>query len=148
MKLDAPLFITWFQCVIAVILLGGLLVAPNYGIPIPEKYRIPATSRSQLITACIETLPLSASFVLMVSTNNLMLKYVSVSFYYIGRSLTIVFNTALTWAILGDRTSLPAIGCLVLIIVGFFLGVDQEGAAGMSSVLPNIKLHAYSCVCI
>jgi GDP-fucose transporter C1 len=130
LKLDAPLFITWFQCLVAVFILGALLVAPNYGVPIPEKYRIPATPRPQLITACLETLPLSIAFVMMTSGNNMMLKYVPVSFYYIGRSLTIVFNTALTFAILGDRTSLAAIGCLALIIIGFFCGVDQEGAAG------------------
>ena len=114
----------------AVFILGALMVAPHFGVPIPEKYQMPATPRPQLIAACLETLPLSIAFVMMTSGNNLMLKYVPVSFYYIGRSLTIVFNTALTFLILGERTSLAAVGCLLLIIIGFFCGVDQEGAAG------------------
>ena len=153
LKLDAPLFITWFQCLVAVFILGALLVAPNFGVPIPEKYRIPATPRPQLIAACLETLPLSIAFVMMTSGNNMMLKYVPVSFYYIGRSLTIVFNTALTFAILGDRTSLAAIGCLALIIIGFFCGVDQEGAAGTAirdtlrlTNVHSLWLVAFACL--
>ena len=40
----------------------------------------------------MQVLPLSIVFVAMISFNNLCLKYVGVAFYYIGRSLTTVFN--------------------------------------------------------
>ena len=43
-------------------------------------------------------------FVGMITFNNLALKYVEVSFYNVARSLTIVFNVVLTFALLGERT--------------------------------------------
>ena len=53
-----------------------------------------------------QVLPLSVVFVLMITTNNLCLKNVGVAFYYVGRSLTTVFNVLLTYLILGNKTSL------------------------------------------
>ena len=53
-----------------------------------------------------QVLPLSVVFVLMITTNNLCLKNVGVAFYYVGRSLTTVFNVLLTYLILGNNTSL------------------------------------------
>jgi len=70
----------------------------------------------------------------MIAFNNLCLKYVGVSFYYIGRSLTTVFNVICTFVILGERTSLKAIGCCGIIIAGYALGVDQEDVAGSLSI--------------
>lgn len=69
-------------------------------------------------------------FTCMIATNNLCLKYVSVAFYYIGRSLTTIFNVIFTYMILGEKTSNKCIGFCILIIFGFFLGVDQENLAG------------------
>ncbi len=79
-------------------------------------------------------LPLSAVFVSMIAFNNLCLQMVGVSFYYVGRSLTTVFNVIFTYLILGVRTSFAAIACCGIIIAGFFTGVDQEGAGGTLSV--------------
>jgi len=47
-------------------------------------------------------LPLSVLFTGTIAFNNLSLKYVDVAFYYIGRSLTTVFNVILTYLILGE----------------------------------------------
>ena len=58
-----------------------------------------------------QILPLSLVFVGMITFNNLCLKYVGVAFYYIGRSLSTIFNVLLTWTILGQRTSLRALAC-------------------------------------
>ena len=77
-----------------------------------------------------QVLPLSIVFVAMITFNNLCLKYVGVSFYYIGRSLTTVFNVATTYLVLGEKTSYRAVICCVVIIVGFWMGVDQEGETG------------------
>ena len=68
----------------------------------------------------------------MITFNNLCLKYVGVSFYYIGRSLTTVLKVATTYIVLGEKTSIRAVICCVVIIIGFWLGVDQEGATGWS----------------
>ena len=54
------------------------------------------------------------------------LKYVEVSFYNVARSLTIVFNVVLTYAMLGESTSAPTIGCLAAVVAGFFIGAKGE----------------------
>ena len=93
----------------------------------------------------------------MITFNNLCLKYVGVSFYYVGRSLTTVFNVAFTYLILGQKTSVRAILCCFIILLGFWLGVDQEsnsgelfnrlsrGKRGMASnllfIIPDFFLH-------
>lgn len=38
---------------------------------------------------------------MMITMNNLCLKYVGVAFYYVGRSLTTVFNVVMTYTLLG-----------------------------------------------
>jgi drug/metabolite transporter (DMT)-like permease len=77
-----------------------------------------------------QVIPLSIMFTAMIATNNLCLKYVSVAFYYVGRSLTTVFNVLLTFALLRQKTSFPSILCCGLIVLGFWLGVDQESLTG------------------
>ncbi|XP_052831172.1 GDP-fucose transporter 1-like [Octopus bimaculoides] len=85
-------------------------------------------------TALSKTLPLSIIFVLMISFNNLCLKYVDVAFYYIGRSLTTIFNVVFSYIILKQETSKAALVCCGIIIGGFLLGVDQEGVSGSLSL--------------
>lgn len=79
-------------------------------------------------------------FTLMIGTNNLCLKYVGVAFYYVGRSLTTVFNVIFSYAILRQRTSVQCILCCALIVAGFWMGVDQESITGngVFSVLVRI----------
>lgn len=69
-------------------------------------------------------------FTTMIVANNLCLKYVSVAFYYIGRSLTTIFNVVFTYLILNDTTSKKCLLCCFFIVFGFLLGVDQENLAG------------------
>lgn len=129
LQLDAPLFVTWFQCVVTValcILLSiGARLFPNV-ISFPEFKIEPKIVR--------EVFPLSVIFVAMISANNLCLKYVGVAFYYVVRSLTTVFNVVLSYAILKQTTSGKALGCCGIIIGGFALGVNQEGVTGTLSV--------------
>lgn len=74
----------------------------------------------------LQVFPLSVLFTSMIATNNLCLKYVDVSFYYIGRSLTTVFNVALSYMLLRQTSSRSCILCCAVIVSGFWLGVDQE----------------------
>lgn len=78
----------------------------------------------------LQVLPLSLMFTLMIATNNLCLKYVGVPFYYVGRSLTTVFNVVFSYVLLGQATSSKCIMCCGFIIFGFYLGVDQESLLG------------------
>ena len=80
------------------------------------------------------TFPLSLVFVSMIAFNNMCLQEVGVAFYTIARSLVTIFSILFTFLILGKKTSMKAIICCAIIIVGFFLGVDQEGDLGSLSV--------------
>lgn len=71
----------------------------------------------------------------MIATNNMCLKYVGVPFYYIGRSLTTVFNVIFSYILLGQKTSNSCMMCCAFIIFGFYLGVDQENLLGKFFVL-------------
>jgi len=128
-KLDAPLFVTWYQCVVTVLACYVLRQLARYfpgRVSFPELQLDPQVMR--------QVFPLSVVFVGMITFNNLCLKDVGVSFYYIGRSLTTVFNVLLTYFMLGQRTSLAAIACCGTIVAGFYLGVDQEDQSGSFSM--------------
>ena len=75
---------------------------------------------------------LSVIFVGTINFNNLCLQHVDISFDYIRRSLTTVFNVLLTYFILENKTSLAAIACCG--VGGLCLGVDQEEATGSFSL--------------
>uniref|UniRef100_A0A3Q3E9Q0 Solute carrier family 35 member C1 n=1 Tax=Hippocampus comes TaxID=109280 RepID=A0A3Q3E9Q0_HIPCM len=126
--LDAPLFVTFYQCVVTVVLcwLMQLLsaVCPQL-IDFPSVKFDVKTSR--------EVLPLSVVFISMITFNNLCLKHVGVAFYTVGRSLSTVFNVLLSYVVLRQTTSFKAISCCGIILGGFWLGVDQEGIAGSLS---------------
>ncbi|TMS38603.1 hypothetical protein L596_005293 [Steinernema carpocapsae] len=129
LKLDAPLFVTWYQCVCTVFL---CLVCAYAGTLLPGTIRFPKMDFDYRLSR--EVLPLSIIFVGMIAFNNLCLKNVGVSFYYVGRSLTTVFNVVCSYIILGLGTSKKALACCFLIIGGFFLGVNQEDVSGSLSV--------------
>ncbi|XP_031556605.1 GDP-fucose transporter 1-like isoform X2 [Actinia tenebrosa] len=124
LKLNAPLFITWFQCVITVVCLFLLSF-------LGEKYPWIDKFPDFIIDLSVakQVLPLSVVFVGMITFNNLCLKNLGVSFYNVGRSLTTVFNVICTYTILGQMTSKKAIVACLVIICGFLLGVDQEGTS-------------------
>ena len=65
-------------------------------------------------------LPLSIVFLAMIAANNLCLKNVGVSFYYVARSLSTVFNIAMAYAALGQKTSTRAVSCCALVVFGFW----------------------------
>ena len=97
---------------------------------------------SYLLSFCIlKVLPLSVVFVAMITFNNLCLKYVGVSFYYVSRSLTTVFNVVMSYLILGQKTSMKAIICCGTILFGFYVGVDAEGDAGEFIVQISIRFN-------
>jgi solute carrier family 35 (GDP-fucose transporter), member C1 len=112
----APMFITWFQCVVTVLFCR---VAPAVGIAHVPPFEVKRDILRQVA-------PLSIVFTLMIVFNNLTLKYVEVSFYQVARSLTIVFNVVLDFAILGQRTSPAAVLCCAVVVSGFVLGNQQE----------------------
>jgi len=116
--------VTWFQCVLTAVILWALGEAGRgadassfFAQFPPAAYELP-TARKLGALAVI--------FVGMITFNNLSLKYVEVSFYNVARSLTIVFNVALTYAFLGETTSPATLATLGVVVGGFFLGSAGE----------------------
>ena len=152
-SLDAPLFITWFQCVftVAITLIGSTIASfvsssnskysllDNIIINDNQKKQHHENKKSRISSTftltsyisnvsfrwkiALKVLPLSIVFVAMISFNNLCLKNVGVAFYFIGRSLTTVFNVILTYIMLSRTTSPKAIACCLAIVLGFILGM-------------------------
>lgn len=115
-KIDAPLFITWFQCVVTVI---GCYVMGEMGVGNVPRFEIKRDILKQM-------LPLSCVFTMMMVCNNFCLKYVEISFYQVARSLTIIFNVIFDFIILGQKTSFSAMICCALVVSGFLVGNQQE----------------------
>lgn len=135
-SIPAPLFVTWFQCFVTT---GICWVAGKISESVKNSEGLPVSGSgskksffSQFPKAQYNAdigkkiLPLSVIFVGMITFNNLCLKYVEVSFYNVARSLTIVFNVALSQIILGSTTSARTGLCLLVVICGFFLGAKGE----------------------
>ncbi|CAN7992239.1 unnamed protein product [Ixodes hexagonus] len=145
-KLNAPLFITFFQCVVSSVL---CVVLSFLSEKMPTVFHFPKVDLNVSVLKAL--LPLSAFFVAMVTFNNLCLKYVGVAFYTVSRSLTTVFNVIFTYLVLRQSTSMAAVACCGIIVSGFLLGVNQEGLMGSLSifgvtcgVLASATLSMYS----
>lgn len=126
-SLQAPLFITCFQCIVACIICYFLGEAGNRCV----KLGIPSfTTEWSQVTFSFKTslsvLPLSIIFVAMVGFNNLCLQYVEVSFYNVARCLSLVFNVILSYLVLGKTTNSKVCMALAVVVAGFILGVDGE----------------------
>jgi GDP-fucose transporter C1 len=143
-SISAPLFITWYQCVITALICwaAGKIseTMQRRSDVLPMSGDADTTNKghggksffSQFpkaeyhIDVAKKILPLSIIFVGMITFNNLCLKWVEVSFYNVARSLTIVFNVVLSRLILGSPTSLKTLLCLGIVIAGFFMGANGE----------------------
>ncbi|XP_050425810.1 GDP-fucose transporter 1-like [Adelges cooleyi] len=134
LDIDAPLFIAWFQCLVSALICFTLSRLSKV---FPKIIRFPNGNPLQWQTIK-KVMPLSILFIIMISTNNYCLKYVGVTFYYVGRSLTTVFNVILSYVILGQKTSKSCLSCCIVIILGFVLGIDQENIAGSFSLVGTI----------
>jgi len=123
-SIPAPLFITWFQCVLTTVFVW-MLGFIGKGKP-KESFFAQFPSQRYELKVAKGILPLSLIFVGMVTFNNLCLKLVEVSFYNVARSLTICFNVFFTYFTLGEKTSFPTLVTLVVVIIGFVLGSEGE----------------------
>lgn len=127
---------TWFQCIISTIICVTTTFL-SHKFPRLFPFNLPKAEPFTWSTVK-NVIPLSILFTTMISTNNLCLRYVSVSFYYVGRSLTTIFNVILTYVFLKERQSFQCIICCFVIIGGFFLGVDQESLTETFSLIGTI----------
>merc|ERR1712071_121659 len=87
LKLDAPFFVTWSQCVVTCVM---TYISAKFGLfGVSRDMNFDATTTR---LKCKQVLPLSIAFVSMITFNNLTLGKVGVAFYTIARSQSIVFS--------------------------------------------------------
>jgi len=135
-SINAPLFVTWFQCVVTCAICIGAGKMAEYHKKLPTTAAAAAGEKQSFWAQFpkaqydrnvgMRVLPLSAVFVGMITFNNLCLKYVEVSFYNVARSLTIVFNVIFSYVMLGISSSNRTLLCLGIVIGGFFVGSAGE----------------------
>jgi len=124
--IPAPLFVTWFQCVLTAAIIWVLGYVAQGADQDSFMKELPNKKPEYKLSVARDVLPLSLVFVGMITFNNLCLKYVEVSFYNVARSLSIVFNVVLSYMVLGETTSARTCACLFIVIAGFFIGSDGE----------------------
>ncbi|ESO85183.1 hypothetical protein LOTGIDRAFT_221416 [Lottia gigantea] len=123
-KQDLSIFIAWFQCLVSVLTLFLLkLVMPGKVPPL----EIPTLLHSDMLS-------LSFNFVASLTLNNLMLKHISVAFYQIGRSFTLIFTIILSVCMLHKHLKITTLIPCVCIILGFFISVGEEEESGTVSI--------------
>lgn len=146
-SIDVPFFVFWYQCFISALICVILKMLSKI---LPSTFSFPEGS---LFTRAVvkKVVPLAFLFTIMVTFNNLCLKHVGVPFYYVGRSLTTVFNVILTYLIMKKTTSFECIMYCGVIVGGFWLGVYQENDIGSLSglgtfygVMGSLTLALYS----
>jgi GDP-fucose transporter C1 len=142
-SISAPLFITWYQCFITAVIcyVSGAVSErmQKRAVTLPSKEedinkgngksffaQFPKAKAEYNMATAEKVFPLSVIFVGMMTFNNLCLKWVEVSFYNVARSLTIVFNVAFSRIMLGSTSSQNTIVCLLIVMLGFFLGSGGE----------------------
>ncbi|XP_036924975.1 GDP-fucose transporter 1 isoform X2 [Sturnira hondurensis] len=129
LQLDAPIFVTFYQCLVTTLLCKGL---STLAVCFPGALDFPTLYLDLRVARSV--LPLSVVFISMITFNNLCLKYVGVAFYNVGRSLTTIFNVLLSYLLLKQTTSFYALLTCGIIIGGFWFDVDHEGVEGSLSL--------------
>jgi len=120
-KFSYPLFITWYQLVVALVIVG---ILGELGKRHQSLSLIPPLEFNPVIAQ--KVLPLAVIFVGMVAFNNLCLAFVEVTFYQVVRSLTIVFTIIFTYTILKQPTSFAALQACAVVFLGFLIGSIGE----------------------
>lgn len=137
-NLNAPIFLTWFQCLLTVLILILIQLITNL---FKNKHSTMVNHsnnensiwkliQNQLIIPTImirwniarRIIPLASIFIMMILFNNLSLQFINISFYFVARSLTPIFNIIFSFLILRKTTSIPAIFTCTGIIIGFIFG--------------------------
>ena len=141
LSVPAPMFVTWFQCVVTVAVCWALGKAGKGAAQGSFLSQFPEFVLDWGVA--YKVLPLSCIFVGMVMFNNLTLKFVEVSFYNVARSLTIVFNVVFTYLLLGSTTSLATLGTLAVVILGFLVGTKGEVNFSLVGTLFGVAASAF-----
>ncbi|XP_059179426.1 GDP-fucose transporter 1-like [Physella acuta] len=121
---DISIFIAWFQVLSGfIILLAARTVAKCCKLPWTDLSSLSLDQRRLLTLGSVAS---STAYITSLIFNSLLLKYISVSFYQIARSLTIIFVILLSKVLLHDQLLMSTMIACILIVAGFYIGVHEE----------------------
>ncbi|PKC62004.1 hypothetical protein RhiirA1_424297 [Rhizophagus irregularis] len=135
-KFPFPLFVTWYQLVVAFVILlvwGTLGQSVSSFIP-PYEFNLSIARK---------VAPLTFVYVMMLAFNNLCLQYVEVTFYQVARSLSILFNIFFTYTLLGAKTSFNALVCCSIVFFGFVIGSYGEINFSWEGIIYGVASSAF-----
>ncbi|KAF7729525.1 hypothetical protein EC973_004199 [Apophysomyces ossiformis] len=138
MQFKFALFVTWYQLVVALVL---LLIWAHLG-KTNSLFSIIPPYEFNTITAK-KVAPLTFIYVMMLALNNLCLKYVEITFYQVARSLSINFTVLFTYLILGKKTSFPALVACIIVFLGFAIGSYGELHFSLEGVFYGVGSSAF-----
>ncbi|XP_052821446.1 GDP-fucose transporter 1-like isoform X1 [Mya arenaria] len=124
---DLTIFAAWFQSIAAVGFIWGVSLGGR-----KCKIKIPKIEPNQLYSQTM--IMLSMASVCCLTFNNLMLKHIGVAFYQVARSFTIIFTIIFSAVFLKKGLTTRAVCSCLLVVAGFFIGIDQEDVSGTLSV--------------
>ncbi|CEL91689.1 unnamed protein product [Vitrella brassicaformis CCMP3155] len=138
-----PVFVSWFQQVVGLLLYVGLgelgAVFPPSMPPIVPRFR-PSWRTAKAI------LPLTLSFVGMISFSNTCLLFVQVSTYQVARSLTLLFNLVLSYLVLGHVSSVKVRLACVLVVSGFLVGSFDPSTLQLLGVITGACSSVFQAI--
>jgi GDP-fucose transporter C1 len=114
-----PLFLSWAQWVVAeiCILIGGFL-SPRY----PQYFSLFAPLEWDWAIAWKVT-PLTVVYIVMITLNNVCLRYVEVTFYQVARSLTLPWTITMTLVLFPEQgIDVKTIFSCLVVFSGFVIG--------------------------
>ncbi|GFR68838.1 GDP-fucose transporter [Elysia marginata] len=122
---DISVLVVWAQSVFGLIFLltlRGLVIL--LGLPVKElrHLQLPSMAHRGDLDFILAAVAQTSALIF----NNLTLRLINVSFYQIARALTLVFVTILSACILRERIAKRIGIACILMLVGFYVGVDQE----------------------
>lgn len=127
---DLTIFITWFQSTSAVFCITSLRVWCGF----KRNTTVSFPSLDLYSVLHSDVLTMALTFVCSLVFNNLMLKHIEVSFYQVARSFTLIFTVILSMVMLKKSVSMYSTAACAIVVLGFYLGVDQEDSSGTLSI--------------
>ncbi|KAK3104933.1 hypothetical protein FSP39_013449, partial [Pinctada imbricata] len=126
---DLSIFVAWYQSLSAI----GFIQLLHVGSKM-MRLNVPVPKIDLHVLLHADVLKLSLSFILSLTFNNLMLKHIDVAFYQVARSFTLIFTVILSSMMLKKPVTYRGMLACLLVICGFFIGIDQENGSGTLKV--------------
>jgi GDP-fucose transporter C1 len=115
-----PVFMTWFQMVMAGVFVKFLSVTGITG----NFIKIPPLSLNYELCKLIS--PVTIAFIAMLTCGNMCLGAVQVSFFQVAKSLHIIASVLLSYCYFGQTTSIKSLAACALICCGYVVASIQE----------------------